>query len=129
MTLYPGVALVTGAASGTLSPPPTVRTAANTLLHTGIGRAVATSIATEGCTRIAIADLSEDGLRETGELIKSASPSSQEVKVHVQRVNVLNESEVGGFVESVVDVFGRVDYGVNCAGTRLPRSLRLTCAC
>lgn len=123
-TLYPGVALVTGAASGTsdytIRILPYLVVVISNRSHRyrtlGIGQAVATSFAREGCTRIAIADLSEDGLRATEKLIQEASPSPQDLKVKVQRINVLNENEVGDLLESTVDLFGRVDYAVNCAG-------------
>lgn len=90
-------------------------------MKSGIGQAVAVSFAREGCTRIAIADLNEDGLRETEKLIREASSASgaEKIAVKIQRVNVLNESEVGDLVESAVDQFGRVDYAVNCAGKHL----------
>lgn len=73
--------------------------------------------------------MNEDGLRETEKLMKEAapSPSAEDLKVKVQRINVLNESEVGDLIESAVDVFGRIDYGVNCAGSSLPPMANLSC--
>lgn len=126
-TLYPGVALVTGAASGTL----TLSLSSSLNVHQlnineqlilslpGIGRQVALSFAAEGCTRIVIADRDEDGLAETKKLME-ASASESELQVKIQRVNVLDEAEVDDMVESAVDLYGRVDYAVNCAGLFTP---------
>ncbi|RDW69275.1 hypothetical protein BP6252_08295 [Coleophoma cylindrospora] len=94
MTLYPGVALVTGAASG-------------------IGRATAVSFAHEGCLRIVICDQNPAGLDETRKLIAATNASAD---VLVQKVDVIQSSEITEAITSAVAKFGRLDYAINCAG-------------
>lgn len=95
-TLFVGVALVTGAASG-------------------IGRAVAVSFAAEGCKRIALLDSDEDGLTETARLCKTASKGGL-TRTYSIPLDVGNESEVAAALDCVVEEWGRIDYAVNCAG-------------
>ncbi|KAH8682951.1 hypothetical protein BGZ60DRAFT_479846 [Tricladium varicosporioides] len=94
MTLYPGVALVTGAASG-------------------IGRVTALSFAQEGCLRVAICDRNKEGLDETSRLITGIARG---VEIVVLEVDMLKEGEIDGMVAKVVERWGRVDYAVNAAG-------------
>ncbi|KAK4498876.1 hypothetical protein PRZ48_009386 [Zasmidium cellare] len=98
MTLFPGVALITGAASG-------------------IGRATAVSFAVEGCRKIAIADLNAAGLEETQKAIQEAAKDVQIVAIET---DVSDEAQVNRMVEKTVAEFGRLDYGVNAAGTSHP---------
>ncbi|GAB7364818.1 hypothetical protein MBLNU230_g5612t2 [Neophaeotheca triangularis] len=95
MILYPGVALITGAASG-------------------IGQTTATSFASEGCTRITICDRDENGLQTTKSRIEAQSGSA--CKVLVCAGDISQESFVQSVLAKTVSEFGRVDYGVNCAG-------------
>ncbi|KAH6684553.1 hypothetical protein B0J14DRAFT_612537 [Halenospora varia] len=94
MTLYPGVALITGAASG-------------------IGRATALSFAREGCLKVAICDRNKEGLEETSKLIIEIS---KDVEVLVLEVDMLKEEGIDGMVAETVEKWGRVDYAVNAAG-------------
>lgn len=94
MTLFPGIALITGAASG-------------------IGRATALSFALEGCTQIAICDRNAAGLQETSALIREKSENA-EVLVH--EVDMLKEVDIERMVKETVQRWGRVDYAVNAAG-------------
>ncbi|KXS98595.1 hypothetical protein AC578_4335 [Pseudocercospora eumusae] len=96
MTLFPGVALVTGAASG-------------------IGQATAISFAREGCRKIAIADRNAAGLAETSKAIEEAA-SGEIVYIVSQTVDISQEAQVEGFVHRVVRDLGRIDYAANCAG-------------
>ncbi|KAJ5033413.1 uncharacterized protein L3040_008529 [Drepanopeziza brunnea f. sp. 'multigermtubi'] len=94
MTLFPGVALVTGAASG-------------------IGRAVAISFALEGCPQIIICDKNRDGLVETEKYMKEVSSFAE---ILVYPVDMLEEEQVWAMVQATVNEWGRVDYAVNAAG-------------
>ncbi|TVY56312.1 3-oxoacyl-[acyl-carrier-protein] reductase FabG [Lachnellula suecica] len=93
MTLFPGVALITGAASG-------------------IGRATAVSFSREGCIKVAICDRDVSGLEETVRLMKRELG----VEVEVVSVDMLVESQVEEMVAKVVARWGRIDYAVNAAG-------------
>lgn len=100
MTLFPGTALITGAASG-------------------IGRATALSFAREGCTKIVICDVNSEGLGETSSLIQEIyqhSTETQPVKPIIVSVDMLDADAVSAMVEKAVELFGRVDYCVNAAG-------------
>ncbi|KAN0102674.1 short chain dehydrogenase [Hyaloscypha variabilis] len=94
MTLFPGVALITGAASG-------------------IGRATAISFALEGCRQIAISDINLNGLHETAKYMKEVS---SDVDILVQQVDMQEEVQIEYMVQAAAKKFGRVDYAVNCAG-------------
>ncbi|KIW13482.1 hypothetical protein PV08_08670 [Exophiala spinifera] len=102
MALYPGVAVITGAAG------------------TGIGAATAKAFAEAGCKRIAITDRNAELLEQTKHAISSAWP---DVKVYSEPGDISVEDFVNGFMKHVVDTFGSIDYAVNCAGV-LGQSLR-----
>lgn len=111
--LFPGVALVTGAASGTPSSIPNHSLQTNTTTPKGIGQATAVSFAREGCRRLVLADLNEIGLAETQKFILAESPDAE---VLVRRTDVSSEGDVGELLEEARGRFGRVDYCANCAG-------------
>ncbi|KAK1762689.1 short chain dehydrogenase [Phialemonium atrogriseum] len=95
MSLYfPGVALLTGAASG-------------------IGRGVALAFAKDGCRKIAICDFNVAGLEETKALIAEISP---EADVLVVGVDLRDEQAVEKMMATAVAEFQRIDYAVNVAG-------------
>ncbi|EMC93642.1 hypothetical protein BAUCODRAFT_37343 [Baudoinia panamericana UAMH 10762] len=94
MTLFPGVALVTGAASG-------------------IGQATAITFAKEGCQKIVIADRNTKGLDETASLIKQTADSTHVLMVEV---DVASAQSVEDLIAKTVSAFGRIDYAVNAAG-------------
>jgi NAD(P)-dependent dehydrogenase (short-subunit alcohol dehydrogenase family) len=96
MTVFPGVALVTGAAG------------------TGIGAATAKGFAQEGCRRIAITDINAELLEKTKQAIISAS--SSQTDVYAEAGDISKEDFVDSFVQNVVKYFGQIDYAVNCAG-------------
>ena len=85
------VALVTGAASG-------------------IGRGSALAFAQEGASVI-VADVSEDGGRETVELIEDAGGQAKFIKADVSKTG-----DVQALVNQAVVTFGRLDYAHNNAG-------------
>ncbi|KAF2434817.1 oxidoreductase [Tothia fuscella] len=93
-TDFPGVALVTGAASG-------------------IGAAIAKSFAEAGCRCIAITDVIAGKLEETREEIINVSP---DVVVLTATGDISDERFVNAFINSVIAETGRIDYAVNCAG-------------
>lgn len=95
-TLFPGVALVIGAAG------------------TGIGSAIARSFAQEGCRRIFITDLST-GIKEIEESIKHGQP---EVDIRSSAGDISDPTFVRQCFKEAIDHFGRIDYLVNAAGFR-----------
>ncbi|KAK6208978.1 hypothetical protein LQW54_006726 [Pestalotiopsis sp. IQ-011] len=96
-TLYPGVALVTGAAG------------------TGIGAAVAEAFAAEGCERIAITDRNAELLAEVQREILSRH-GVDNMQVLAMPGDVADPAFAQGLVDEVVARLGRLDYAVNCAG-------------
>lgn len=102
MFAFPGIALITGAGG------------------TGIGAAVAKAFARAGCTRVAITDINASSLANTKKAILDINPRAE---VHSQEGDVSSEAFVDTFTTNAVRSFGRIDYGVNCAGV-LGDSLR-----
>ncbi len=89
-----GVAVITGAGSG-------------------MGRCLAQQLAAKGSS-LALADVSEKGLRETAALLGG---SSGKVTQHI--VNVAEEAQVKAFAEAVVAEHGRATILFNNAGVAL----------
>jgi short-subunit dehydrogenase len=89
------VAVVTGAASG-------------------IGRALAIRLAQEKIAGIAIADVNENGLRETSEMVEKLG-----VKVSTHIVDVANRERMQEFSAEVIEKHGRVTHLINNAGVAL----------
>lgn len=85
------VALVTGAARG-------------------IGRGTALLFAREGA-RVAVADLSADGVRETAELIVKAGGKATAIVVDVAK-----PADVSAMITVTLDAYGRLDCAFNNAG-------------
>ena len=85
------VALVTGAASG-------------------IGRGSAQAFAQEGASVI-VADIMEDGGRETEEMITDAGGQAKFIKADVSKAG-----DVEALIKQAVTTFGRLDYAHNNAG-------------
>ncbi|KLP02807.1 dehydrogenase [Fusarium fujikuroi] len=94
MSIFNGVALVTGAASG-------------------IGRETALSFAREGCKRIVIVDRDAKKLDDTELAIKE---SFQDVQVLVVPTDISKEEDIENLYSQATKTFGRVDYVVNGAG-------------
>jgi len=93
-SLQKKVAVVTGASSG-------------------IGRALAIRLAGEGCV-LAIADLDQQGLRETASIIKSSGGDAMTFPLDVSNREAMRE-----FADQVVHQFGKADILVNNAGIAL----------
>jgi NAD(P)-dependent dehydrogenase (short-subunit alcohol dehydrogenase family) len=106
---FPGVALITGAASGTL-PHCTIDLS---LTSTGIGKATALLYAKEGCKKIVIADVNINQLQTTKEEIEKTYPG---VTVLATSLDVRDQDSIQGMVDAAVETFGRVDYCANVAG-------------
>jgi NAD(P)-dependent dehydrogenase (short-subunit alcohol dehydrogenase family) len=86
----------------------------------GIGAATAKAFAAAGCEKIAITDLNEASLQQTAEAISSSHPKTQ---LFIKAGNVADDHFADSFVTEAVEVFGRVDYAVNCAGV-IGKSMR-----
>lgn len=76
----------------------------------GIGRATAIAMAREGA-RVAVSDLSKDGIDETVALINAAGGQS----IAIQG-DVTDEVDVANMVARTVSAFGRIDCAFNNAG-------------
>ena len=87
------IALVTGAASG-------------------IGRAVAISLAQRGC-QVALADVNDTGLAETARLLPAG------VRVSQHRLDVSDRAAIAAMPEAIVAAHGALDVLVNNAGVAL----------
>ncbi|GIZ43444.1 hypothetical protein CKM354_000667200 [Cercospora kikuchii] len=96
MSLFPGVALVTGAASG-------------------IGQATAISFVREGCRKLVIADLNATGLEETARLMQDLVDANT-LSLIIKPLDISQEAEIDTLFKTVERDFGRIDYAANCAG-------------
>lgn len=76
----------------------------------GIGRATAIAMAREGA-RVAVSDLSKDGIDQTVALINAAGGQSIAIEG-----DVTDEADVANMVARTVSAFGRIDCAFNNAG-------------
>jgi NAD(P)-dependent dehydrogenase (short-subunit alcohol dehydrogenase family) len=83
------------------------------MVTSGIGAAVARGFALRGTKSIAITDINKDTLEQTKQSILAIDSS---IEVFDRAGDVSNESFVDTFMNDVFTRFGRLDYGVNCAG-------------
>ncbi|KAH7124479.1 hypothetical protein EDB81DRAFT_810728 [Dactylonectria macrodidyma] len=87
MTLFEdGVAAITGAASG-------------------IGRATASAIANDGCTKLMFGDVSIVGIEETRRLVLEKHPEAQ---IRLRELDISDEASVERFYGAAVEHFGRM---------------------
>lgn len=89
------------------------RTAVITGAASGIGRGTAVALAKRGCN-LAIADLNEEGLFETGSMAQAHG-----VKVSRHRLDVANREAVAALPQAVLAEHGRVDLLFNNAGVAI----------
>ena len=89
------------------------KVAAVTGTASGIGRATAVLLAREGCA-CAIADINEEGLRETEREIEALGAA-----VHATVLDVADREAVYAWADEVAREFGRVNLIVNNAGVSL----------
>src|SRR5215813_1384535 len=82
----------------------------------GIGRATAVAMAREGA-RVAVSDLSREGIEATVALINSAGGQSIAIDG-----DVTEEADVANMVARTISAFGRIDCAFNNAGVA-PRSV------
>lgn len=80
----------------------------------GFGRAIATTLAEEGC-HVACADLNQEWAEETAGLVERLGRQALAVQV-----NVADRASVNSAVQAVVERFGRIDILVNNAGASSP---------
>jgi serine 3-dehydrogenase (NADP+) len=80
----------------------------------GMGRATALDLATEGC-RVVAAARREEALQE---LAAEAAEAGHEIVI--AKADVAQRSDVDRLIGSTVEQFGRVDILVNAAGTNTP---------
>ena len=83
------------------------------LLHTGIGRGTAISLAEGGCHRLFLADIDQQGLEETKRQLLEAHPT---IRAKILRLDISDEADVQRMVDQCVLTFGRLDYALNIAG-------------
>src|SRR3954469_14443870 len=76
----------------------------------GIGRATALAFAREGAS-VVVADVSEEGNRETARMIEELGGRALAVRCDVTKV-----ADVKAALEKTVEAFGRLDFAFNNAG-------------
>ncbi|MDR1740579.1 MAG: glucose 1-dehydrogenase [Synergistaceae bacterium] len=81
----------------------------------GIGAAVCKAYAKAGA-KLAICDIDERGLASLEQEIRSDAPDAPADKVMAFRLDLTDIVSIEACVNSVVDVYGRVDVLFNCAG-------------
>src|SRR5918998_2582847 len=80
----------------------------------GIGRATALAFAREGAS-VTVADISEQGSRETARLIEEQGGRALAVRCDVTRAE-----DVQAALDKTVEAFGRLDFAFNNAGEVQP---------
>jgi NAD(P)-dependent dehydrogenase (short-subunit alcohol dehydrogenase family) len=80
----------------------------------GIGRAAALAFAREGAD-VVVADVSEQGNRETARMIEEAGGRALAVRCDVSRA-----ADVKAALDSTIETFGRLDFAFNNAGVEQP---------
>jgi NAD(P)-dependent dehydrogenase (short-subunit alcohol dehydrogenase family) len=101
------------------------RTAVVTGAASGIGRAIAVSLARRGCN-LALADVNDKGLLETARMAQSAqthainaTPPTTALRITQHHLDVANRRAVAAFPQAVTAVHPGVDILINNAGVAL----------
>jgi short-subunit dehydrogenase len=89
------------------------RTAVVTGAAGGIGRAIAISLANRGC-HLALADINEAGLEQTGELVRAHG-----IEVSLHQLDVGDKNAVSGMPFAVAQRHAKVDLLFNNAGVAI----------
>jgi NAD(P)-dependent dehydrogenase (short-subunit alcohol dehydrogenase family) len=79
----------------------------------GIGRATALAFARDGCSHLALGDLSVEGLKQTEKELEQKHP---QLKILIQYLDVGDEASMEDFYSAAVSKFGRIDFVANVAG-------------
>ncbi|KAJ5809638.1 uncharacterized protein N7503_001856 [Penicillium pulvis] len=79
----------------------------------GIGKSTAIAFAQNGISALALVDLDASLLEATRDEIRAQFPL---VAVEIFAVNVAGEASVEAVITKVVDQFGGIEIGINCAG-------------
>lgn len=87
----------------------------------GIGRELALELARRGARAIAISDVNDDGLTETGRLLAEQAPA---VTVHQQHLDVADREAFMAYAETVAGEFGVVHQLYNNAGIASGKTVR-----
>lgn len=83
----------------------------------GIGQATASAFVKAGCTRLTLVDMNGEGLLRTRTQILQINGNAQ---VTSSAGDITDPEFVELMIKSVLERFGRLDYGVNCAGVLGP---------
>jgi NAD(P)-dependent dehydrogenase (short-subunit alcohol dehydrogenase family) len=101
------------------------RTAVITGAASGIGRAIAVSLARRGCN-LALADVNDAGLAETARMAQSAqmhpasaTPSTTVLRITQHHLDVADREAVAAFPQAVIDAHRGVDILINNAGVAI----------
>jgi NAD(P)-dependent dehydrogenase (short-subunit alcohol dehydrogenase family) len=101
------------------------RTAVITGAASGIGRAIAVSLARRGCN-LALADVNDAGLSETARMAQSAqthpanaTPPTTALRITQHHLDVANRRAVAAFPQAVIAAHPGVDILVNNAGVAI----------
>ncbi len=89
----------------------------------GIGKACALLFAKEGAAGVMVADLDADAGDKVAAECKAVA-TNVDFRVERAHVDVTLEASVKHATAQTMQVFGRIDYCVNCAGVSAPRSMR-----
>jgi NAD(P)-dependent dehydrogenase (short-subunit alcohol dehydrogenase family) len=112
-----GTAVVTRAGSSTALDFQEISEDISDLTVTGLGRAIAIAFARDGCSNLALGDLSLAELEETQ---KTLQGQFNFLKIEVKTVDLNDETSTAEFFQLIVNRFGKIDFVVNIASYEPP---------